>query len=220
MARATTTTQSRETERADGVLRRTVLRAGAVTAGALFASAPAAARRPAPADDSPSVPPVDSHEKFTVDLLAGPARFPDEVAATFRTKYDGGTETIVSNLPRDASNTIVARVSWGPGGTSGWHTHPGPVVVSVTEGALELVNERDCVVRTYAAGEAFVDPGQGNVHIASNASETAPAVAYATFLGVPDGAPATVWVPPVDCGAGDGGEPTAARTRPGRRGIR
>ena len=221
MTRATTTRHSSGTERDDGVLRRTVLKAGAVTAGALFVSAPAVARIPAPADDSPPVPEVDSHEKFTVDLLAGPARFPDDVAATFRMKYEGGTGTIVSNLPRDASNVIVARVTWGPGGTSGWHTHPGPVVVSVTEGELELVNEGDCIARTYAAGEAFVDPGQGNVHIASNASDSAPAMAYATFLGVPDGAPATVWVPPVDCEPSGGGRPAAARTRHGGRvGIR
>lgn len=141
---------------------------------------------------------VDSHYKFGVDILAGPAEFPDDVSAKFRMKYDGGNGAIVSNLPRDVSNVIVAKVTWGVGGTSGWHTHPGPVIVNVTKGTLELVNERDCVVRTYGAGEAFVDPGQGNVHVARNAGDTA-AEAVATFLGVPDGAPATVWAPPADC---------------------
>jgi len=111
----------------------------------------------------------------------------------------GDSEAIVSNLPSDASSVIVAKVTWEPEGTSGWHTHPGPVIVSVAEGELQLINERDCVERTYGAGEAFIDPGQGNIHVASNPSTTDTAVAYATFLGVPDGEPATVWVAPADC---------------------
>ena len=181
----------------DGVLRRTVLKAGAVTVGALGMITPAAAR----GNGSSSVTEaVDSPDGFSVELLAGHATFPDDVAAKFRMKYDeGDMGTIVSNLPRDASNVIFAKVTWAPEGTSGWHTHPGPVIVSVAEGKLDLINERDCVVRTYRAGEAFIDPGQGNIHIASNPCPTENAVAYATFLGVPDGAPATVWVPPVNC---------------------
>jgi hypothetical protein len=46
------------------------------------------------------------------------------------------------------------------------------------------------------AGQAFVDPGQGNVHIASNASGTDQAKAVATFFGVPAGSPATIMAPP------------------------
>lgn len=142
----------------------------------------------------------DSPEGFGVEILAGHANFPDDVAAKFRVRYDeGDMGSIVSNLPCDASTVIFAKVTWEPEGTSGWHTHPGPVIVSVAEGQLDLINERDCVVRTYSTGEAFIDPGQGNIHIASNPSTTDQAVAYATFLGVPDGKPATVWVPAVDC---------------------
>ena len=199
MSGTNTTVPSGETEPIDGVLRRTVLKASAVTVGALGLSVPVAARSSGHSE-TPSVElAVDESVDFGVEILAGHANFPDDVAAKFRMKYDGGGGTIVSNLPRDASSVVFAKVTWGPGGTSGWHTHPGPVIVSVAEGELELVNERDCVVRTYAAGEAFVDPGQGNVHVASNPSTTDDAVAYATFLGVPHGEPATVWVPPVDC---------------------
>lgn len=199
MSGLNTTSPSGETAPIDGVLRRTVLRAGAVTIGALGLSVPVAARHSGGDDQRAIEPEVDAPDGFRVtELLAGAATFPDDVSAKFRMKYDGGNGTIVSNLPRDASNVIVARVAWEVGGTSGWHTHPGPVVVNVTKGTLELVNERDCVVRTYGAGEAFVDPGQGNVHVARNVGDTE-AEAVATFLGVPDGAPATVWVPPVDC---------------------
>ncbi|MFC6941531.1 cupin domain-containing protein [Salinirubellus sp. GCM10025818] len=194
-----TTVRSGDPNPIDGVLRRTVLKAGAVAAIALGASGSVAARHSGHSDTPSVESAVDRAEGFSVEILAGHANFPDDVAAKFRLKYDGGTGTVVSNLPRDASSVVFAKVTWDPEGTSGWHTHPGPVIVSVAEGELELVNERDCVVRTYAAGEAFLDPGQGNIHVARNPSTTEGAVAYATFLGVPDGEPATVWVPPVDC---------------------
>lgn len=120
------------------------------------------------------------------------------LSSTFRSSYDeGDTGTIVSDLPHDASSVVFAKATWEPEGTSGWHTHPGPVVVSVVDG--EPVNERDCVTRTYAAGEAFLDSGQGNIHVASNPNSTDQTVAFATFLGVPDREPATAWVEPVDC---------------------
>ena len=47
------------------------------------------------------------------------------------------------------------------------------------------------MTRRYGAGNAFVDPGQGNVHIGFNnsSSET---VVYATFLGVPAGQAPTI----------------------------
>jgi quercetin dioxygenase-like cupin family protein len=141
--------------------------------------------------------PVDAPAGFGAVPLASPATFPDDVSAKFTLKYDRG-RTTVANLPHGASNVLVAEVTWQPGGTSGWHTHPGPVIVVIAEGSIEVTNARDCVPRTYGSGEAFVDPGQGNVHVATNPN-AAPAVAYATFFGVPAGQPATKWVPPADC---------------------
>jgi quercetin dioxygenase-like cupin family protein len=123
-----------------------------------------------------------------VQLLAR-SSFPDKIAAQFRIKADrGGTQVV--NV-RDASDTAVARLDFAPGAAVGWHSHPGPAIVSVVEGALTVVNASDCVVRVYAAGQAFVDPGQGNVHNAYNAGAVRTTV-YATFLGVPGGTPPTV----------------------------
>lgn len=192
---------SNETGPGNGTLRRTVLKAGTATLGALglgmITPVTASSRE---STHSSEIEEPDSPVGFGVEILAGHANFPDAVAAEFRTTYDeGDSEAIVSDLPSDASSVIFAKVTWEPEGTSGWHTHPGPVIVSVAEGELRLINERDCVERTYGAGEAFIDPGQGNIHIASNPSTTDTAVAYATFLGVPDGEPATVWVAPADC---------------------
>ena len=183
---------------ADGVFRRGVLRASAVAMGALAVGGPAAARESTPFDDPKSENLPDVSVGFYPEVLARHATFTDGVAAQFRLQYENG-RTIVSNLPRDASTVVFAKVTWDREGTSGWHTHPGPVVVSVVAGELELVNARDCVPRRYGPGEAFVDPGQGSVHIATNTSSSDQAVAYATFFGVPAGTSPTIMVPPVEC---------------------
>lgn len=178
---------------------RTGRRAGIVMASAAAAvllggAAPAA---PLAGHTPQETPEVDRPSGFSADVLAPHSTFPDEVQARFRVRYDSGGK--LDSRLRDASSVVLARVTWAPGGTSGWHTHPGPVVVTVTEGEVEVTNADDCVARTYRAGEAFLDPGQGNVHVAANPSGSEDAVAYATFLGVPDGEPPTVWVAPADC---------------------
>ena len=65
---------------------------------------------------------------------------------------------------------VTQQIRIGPGGSTGWHSHPGPVLVTVKSGALTLVYASDpnCEGRTYAAGESFVDRGDENVHNAFN----------------------------------------------------
>jgi hypothetical protein len=108
--------------------------------------------------------------------------FTDDVAVQVRLKPDGRPTEVV-NL-RDASNYAVVRFTVQPGVRFPWHSHPGLVMVSVTQGELIFVYADDCVPRPYPTGTAFVDPGFGNVHYAFNptAGET---VIVATFLGVP-----------------------------------
>lgn len=144
---------------------------------------------------------VDGPDGFGADILAPHTTFPDDVAAQLRFRYaEPGADrrTHVSNLP-DAGTVVLAEVHWEPAGTSGWHTHPGPVIVTVVDGEVQVTNADDCLSRTYTAGQAFIDPGEGNVHIATNASGATPARAYAMFLAVPAGEPATEHVEPADC---------------------
>jgi quercetin dioxygenase-like cupin family protein len=88
-------------------------------------------------------------------------------AAPVRLRLDGAAGTDVLNLG-DPSSVAVARLVVEPGAMFPWHTHPGPVLVSVVSGDLVHVNADDCVERPYPAGTAFVDPGRGNVHTAFN----------------------------------------------------
>jgi hypothetical protein len=131
---------------------------------------------------NPSVP-----GGFTVTPLAR-GDFPDDINVTFRIKLDRATNVV---QVRDPSEALVAGITFAPGGSVGWHTHHGPVIITVASGALSIINASDCVRRIYAAGKAFVDPGQGNVHVGFNetAGET---VIYATFLDVPRGQPASI----------------------------
>jgi len=124
---------------------------------------------------------------FTVEPISR-SGFPDNIDATFRIKLSTATNVVhVTEL----SDVVVAKVTILPGGSLGWHTHHGPAIASVASGELSIINATDCVKRGYPAGKAFVDPGQGNVHIGFNEGTTA-AVVFVTFLDVPAGQGATI----------------------------
>jgi len=142
-------------------------------------------------DDEPE---VDEPEGFEVEIHAEHSPFRDDVAARICIDYaDDGEETEVVDL-EDASSVIVAEVNWDEGARSGWHRHPGMSIVTMVEGEIEHTMEGDCVPRTYAAGDSWIDPG--HVH---KADSEGGARAHITFLGIPEGEPATEWVEPVDC---------------------
>jgi hypothetical protein len=125
-----------------------------------------------------------------VELLTPLAEFTDDVAVQIRNGlYGRGTD--VMNLT-DASNIVVAKITIAPKAVFPWHTHPGPVVITVAQGDFVYVLAEDCVQRQYRGGEALIDAGFDNVHTAFNPSETEETVVYASFLGVPSGGPLTI----------------------------
>ena len=91
----------------------------------------------------------------------------------------------------DLSNVAVARFTVQPGAQFPWHTHPGPVIVTVTQGELVYVMAEGCHEHAYAAGTAFVDPGRGMVHSAYNPTD-AETVIVATFTEVPADGPLSI----------------------------
>ena len=74
-----------------------------------------------------------------------------------------------------------------PGGTYGWHSHPGPSIVVVQSGALTLYRAADptCTPQVFGAGSGFVDQG-GDVHVVRNEGNV-DAVVYVTSI-IPKGA--------------------------------
>jgi quercetin dioxygenase-like cupin family protein len=89
---------------------------------------------------------------------------------------------------KDNTDIVVANIAITPGGTSGWHSHPGPVLVVVKTGALTIYRGDDptCSPTLHPAGTAFTEEG-GVVHIARNEGAVA-ATTVATFF-VPASAP-------------------------------
>jgi quercetin dioxygenase-like cupin family protein len=93
--------------------------------------------------------------------------------------------TIVSKHPTD---TVVLRTTIDPGGSTGWHSHPGPAFIVVIRGTLTVYDGNDptCTPHRYGPGTGFLDPGFGHVHIARNEGTT-PVTVVQTYLNVPPG---------------------------------
>jgi hypothetical protein len=100
------------------------------------------------------------------------------------------------------SDVHVVRNTLVPGGHSGWHTHPGPSLITVTSGTISNYDGDDptCTPQVYPAGMGFVDPGGGHAHLIRNEGSV-PAVTVAVQL-LPAGAPRRIDVTPapVNCG--------------------
>jgi quercetin dioxygenase-like cupin family protein len=127
-------------------------------------------------------------EPIAIEVLSRHAAFPDDVSLQVRRTLPGEA-TDVLNL-KDAGHVVMARITVQPGAAFPWHTHPGPVIVSVTEGDLVYQQASDCIERDYGTNQAFVDPGT-KVHTAWNPGNE-PTVLTATFFGVPEGGAPTI----------------------------
>jgi quercetin dioxygenase-like cupin family protein len=68
------------------------------------------------------------------------------------------------------SDFVVQDAALAPGGYSGWHSHPGPVLITVKEGTASWY-DADCVLHTYIAGTAFIEEANAN-HAVRNESTT------------------------------------------------
>ena len=123
--------------------------------------------------------------------------FVDEVSMFLKYRLEGTTASRVVHV-KDASDMVVVKVTLDPGGASEWHSHPGPGLIAVAEGTLTITYAADCVQRPYSAGDAFMEAG--NVVMRADNFGDEDAIAYVTFLGVPEGPPSVPY---------QGGEPCA-----------
>ena len=66
----------------------------------------------------------------------------------------------------NGADVFVQHLRLAANQASAWHTHPGPVIVTVRSGSLTYQNahHNTCLDRPYTAGQGFVDPGFGHVH--------------------------------------------------------
>lgn len=102
------------------------------------------------------------------------------------------------------TDVVVRRIVIEPGGSTGWHYHPGELIAVVHKGALTRTLE-DCSVQTNSAGQSFVETaGDKHAHVGRNLG-TEPVELYVTYV-IPAGAPLSI----------DAAEPGCSRSAPGR----
>lgn len=86
------------------------------------------------------------------------------------------------------SDFITQTVAFAPGGTSGWHSHSGPALVSVKSGTATFYEADDpsCSPVVVPAGTVFIEQGE-DVHIARNEGTTDLVlnILYITPVGAP-----------------------------------
>ena len=122
------------------------------------------------------------------------------------TQSDNGFSHVVLSMATDQGKTFEvaqkgptdvyqALLTWQPGGDTGWHTHPGPVIFVIQSGSLIEHRSNGCT-RVISAGTVILEPA-GVLHDVVN--ETGETVqAYVTFLtpsGVPFASPASAPAP-------------------------
>src|SRR4051794_20127963 len=54
------------------------------------------------------------------------------------------------------TNVVMSQITVNPGGSSGWHSHPGGAIIVVAQGTLTKYHggSTGCEVATYSAGQA------------------------------------------------------------------
>ena len=117
----------------------------------------------------------------STSTLLGRATFDEE----FKVARKAGEDWEVELEAKPALDVAVQRIVFQPGGQSGWHSHPGPVLISVIEGTMTFYesDDPDCAPIVRHAGQGFVDYGD-HAHIARNETSE-PAVNIVTYLAPP-----------------------------------
>ena len=102
---------------------------------------------------------------------------------------DLATTILAAGTWQDAE-LLCAEVTLGPGESTGWHYHDGPLLAAVRSGTLTQY-DADGAATVRAAGECFVErPGPDHVHVGVNLG-CEPVELVVTYV-IPPGAPLRV----------------------------
>jgi quercetin dioxygenase-like cupin family protein len=94
-------------------------------------------------------------------------------------KFEAENKGIEVESQRTSADFALAKVLIEPGGTTGWHHHPGVALVSVNSGAVTEY-DKNCHKSVFKAGEGFFE-NNSEVHVVRNRGK-ADAVLYVTFI--------------------------------------
>lgn len=86
----------------------------------------------------------------------------------FKVKTEHDSPVDFDAKSKSGMDIVVREHDYAPGASTGWHTHPGPVFITVLKGTLTFYEYDDptCTPKVVSAGRGYVDSGRG--HIAVN----------------------------------------------------
>lgn len=97
------------------------------------------------------------------------------------------TDDHVQIKSKGLTDVYVTEITIVPGGHGGWHSHPGPSIITVKSGTATFYDEcNDFIRQSYATGFGFVEDA-GCVHLLSNEGDVDLKVVVVQI--VPFGAP-------------------------------
>lgn len=111
-----------------------------------------------------------------------PATVPVGFLATHSDVSNFDIAPLARAVKKHRADVFVWHLRLAPNSSLGWHTHPGPAIVTVVKGSLGYQTEVQgkCVTTWYEAGTGFMDPGFGQVHRAVSRGDGFDA--YTTFV--------------------------------------
>jgi hypothetical protein len=106
---------------------------------------------------------------------------------TFKMKTPEGGPIDVEVKFKTRADIVVRKHEYLPHSSTGWHAHPGPVLITVVQGQLTFYEADDptCTPHVVSAGQGYVDTGQG--HIGRNETDQ-PALDVSVILAPVAGA--------------------------------
>jgi hypothetical protein len=84
---------------------------------------------------------------------------------SFKVKSDPKSPVDLQVKAKSPMDIVVRRHDYVVGANTGWHQHPGPIFITVTQGQLTYYDYDDptCTPHVVAAGHGFVDTGAGHM---------------------------------------------------------
>lgn len=83
----------------------------------------------------------------------------------FKVKSDPSAPFEFEAEAKPAVDILVRTHDYVIGGSTGWHTHPGPVFITVVQGILTVYEADDptCAPKVLYPGQGYVDTGRGHL---------------------------------------------------------
>ena len=83
----------------------------------------------------------------------------------FKVKTDHDSLVDFEAKAKSHFDMVIRTHDYAVGGTTGWHTHPGPVFINVIQGQVTFYEADDpsCTPHLVSAGQGYVDTGHGHL---------------------------------------------------------